>query len=176
MPRQPRSLLSNSVGSVIASGMLIFSTVLIPAILARALTRGEFDAYSFVFAALPLMVMVPQSLRTVAATQLALASSRFGEAGALTGYRRFVGSATLVQLVIATVAIEAYVTVSHTAETTTRFGLYALLGYAIGLVAIGFYRLSCRGPSGFQAGQSGEVVAGSVPAYRRRDRLGDRSC
>lgn len=138
MPRQPRSLLSNSVGSVIASGMLIFSTILIPAILARALTRGEFNGYSFVLAALPLMVMVPQSLRTVAATQLALATTRFGDAGALGGYRRFVGLVTLAQSIVAVVLIEFYLATGHAVTSTARPGFYALLAYAIGLVAVGF--------------------------------------
>lgn len=139
MPRVPRSLVSNSVGSVIASGMLIFSTVLIPAILARSLTRGEFDAYSFVLAALPLMVMVPQSLRTVAATQLALAIARYGETAAQRGYRRFITRATLLQFLVAVIAIEAYVAANHgtTAPVTVREGLYGLLAYALGLVAVG---------------------------------------
>ena len=65
MSTRPRSLLSNSIGSVLSSGMLIFSTVLIPAALARALTRPQFDVYSIVLASLPLVLILPQSMRSV---------------------------------------------------------------------------------------------------------------
>jgi len=140
MAIRPRSLINNSIGSVLASGMLIFSTVLIPAVLARGLTRGQYNAYSLVLASLPLMLILPQSMRSVGATQLALAIVRHGEKLAIAEYKRFVAKVSLAYVVVAAVGIEIYVAVSHpvsAAAAELRFGLYCILAYTLGLIAAG---------------------------------------
>lgn len=139
MSSRPRTLVSNSVGSILASGMLIFSTVLVPAVLARALTRAEFDAYSVVLASLPLLLIVPQSVRTVGATQLALAIARYGESDATRGYGRFVLSIAAAHVLLSMLGVELYVAASQmsSAPFQLRLGLYGILAYTIGLMAAG---------------------------------------
>lgn len=140
MSSEPRSLMSNAVGSVLASGMLLFSTILIPAILARTLPRVQFDAYALVLASLPLVVLVPQSVRTVAATQLALAIDRFGDGPARRGYAHFVAWIAAIQTIAVIAGIEIYIWAGHSEAAwhgMVRFGLYSLLVYALGLIAAG---------------------------------------
>ncbi len=119
--------------------MLIFSTVLIPAALARALTRPQFDIYSVVLASLPLVLILPQSMRSVGASQLALAVARYGADRAIAGYGRFVIIVTAAHIALTIVGIELYVRLGHIVSdpTTVRFGLYALLMYTLGLLAVG---------------------------------------
>lgn len=140
MSTRPRSLVSNSVGSIIASGMLIFSTVLIPAALARTLTRAEFDTYSVVLAALPLILLLPQSMRTVGASQLALAVAKYGAGSAMGGYGRFVAIVSAAHVALSALGIEVYVRLGHAGgdAATLRGGLYALLVYSAGLLAAGW--------------------------------------
>lgn len=139
MSTRPRSLLNNSLGSIVSSGLLIFSTVLIPAVLARALTRYQYDIYSIVLASLPLILILPQSMRTVGASQLALAVVRHGADRAIGSFDRFVAIVAAIHVALALVGIEIYVRVDHAIidPTTMRIGLYALLAYTLGMIAAG---------------------------------------
>lgn len=138
MSIRPRSLVSNSLGSVIASGMLIFSTVLIPAVLARTLTRSEFDTYSIVLATLPLILILPQSMRAVGAPQLALAMGKYGVGGAMAGYWRFVAVVAAVHMGLSAAGIEAYAMLTTAwTDSTLRLGAYCILVYSLGLIATG---------------------------------------
>lgn len=136
---RPRSLISNSLGSVLASGGLIFSTVLIPAILARALTRADYDAYAIVLATLPLLLILPQSMRSVGAAQLALVAAKMGLGPAIHGFRRYTNVMSIVHIFIAVAGIEIYLYTAHRhiSSTFLRLGMYSVLVYTLGLMAIG---------------------------------------
>lgn len=141
MAIRPRSLLANSISSVFASGMLIFSTVLIPAVLARALTRSQFDVYSIILASLPLILILPQSMRTVGATQLALMKGNYAAADrAPAAYTRFIAVSSLVHTCLAVVGIELYIRISlQAAANELRFGLYCILCYTLGQIVAGYF-------------------------------------
>lgn len=142
MSIRARSLFSNSLSSMISSGLLIFSTVLVPAILVRAITRESYDLLSTILAALPLLSIVPQSLRSAAASQLALAYGYTQRLLATRAYLRFsliiAGGMALASIV----GTEVYVALDKTYQGQSglfRFGLYCIAGHALGLIAIGLF-------------------------------------
>lgn len=139
MAIRARSLISNSVGSILASGMLLFSTILIPAVLARALSPSEFQTYSIALAALPLMMVLPQSARSVGASQIALAATKHDIIDAIATYRRFIAGIGVAHVVLCTAGVEAYLALGHptTDSTLMRIGAYAILAYTVGLIVVG---------------------------------------
>jgi O-antigen/teichoic acid export membrane protein len=133
-----RSLLENSLSSVLASGILIFSTLLIPAILMRTINQREYAVYSTVLAALPLILTIPQAMRTVAASQLSLAFSQSDQIRAKSSYIIFNLGLILANTIASLVAIEIYLALQKTykAEVSElRFGLYCITGYVSGFAA-----------------------------------------
>lgn len=142
MTVRARSLVSNSLSSIIASGLLIFSTVLIPAILVRAISRPDYDLLSIILVALPVLSIVPQSLRTAAASQLALAFNRAEQWLATRVYVRVSLLVILGLSILAITGIELYVyfnTFQQDRAALLRFGLYCVAGHALGLIAIGLF-------------------------------------
>lgn len=147
MTIRSRSLVSNSLSSLVSSGLLIFSTVLVPAVLVRAISRPEFNLLSTVLATLPLLSIIPQSLRGVAPSQLALA---YGQVEQWLATRAFLRFSVLVALGLATMSVvgmEIYIrfdTAHNDQVELFRFGLYCIAGHALGLIAIGLF----SGPAG----------------------------
>ena len=142
MSVRPRSLFSNSLSSVLASALLIFSTVLIPAVLVRAISRSDYDLLSTVLAALPLLSIVPQSLRTAAASQLALAFGLAEPSVATRAYLRFSLLVAAAVALLAVVGTETYVWLARAHRSQAdmlRFGLYCVSGHVLGLIAIGLF-------------------------------------
>ncbi len=142
MTIRARSLVNNSISSILSSALLIFSTVLIPAILVRAITRADYDLLSLILAALPLLSIVPQSLRTAAASQLAIAYGRVHQWTATRIYWRFSMIVGLGLLATSIAGTEFYVHSAGNYQNQTsilRFGLYCISGHALGLIAIGLF-------------------------------------
>lgn len=141
MQFRPRSLLSNSLSSLIASGILLLSTILIPALLARSLTRGQFDTYALVLAALPPLLILPQSLRTMGASQLALMIERHGVSPAIWGFAKFSMLAALGHAAIGLIGIEVYIGLSEDPADGEMLwlGLIAVLAYTVGMAAAGYF-------------------------------------
>ena len=142
MTVRARSLVSNSLSSIISSGLLIFSTVLVPAILVRAISRTDYDLLSIILVALPLLSIVPQSLRTAAASQLALAFSQAEQWLATRVYLRFSVLVIVGLCIISIVGTEFYVrfnTAHQDRIALLRFGLYCIAGHALGLIVIGLF-------------------------------------
>jgi O-antigen/teichoic acid export membrane protein len=140
MSFRPRRLVHNSLGSLVASGLLIFTTLLVPAILTRGLQRSEFDLFLFVLAVLPALLIIPQSMRTVGATHLALASAEYGQGPAVWGLGRSTVTVVAVHSLLCVIGIEAYLAfggLGHEWEGIARFGLYSLFAYTLGLFVVG---------------------------------------
>ncbi len=142
MTIRARSLLNNALTSLAASGILIFSTVLIPAILVRGISRGNYDLLSIVLAALPPLLIIPQSLRSAAASQLALAFGKGDERAAIRTYFHFTLRVAILLAIAALVGIELYLlTLSQKVESISllRLGLYCMAGHALGILAVGAF-------------------------------------
>lgn len=140
MTIRTRSLFSNSASSMVASGLLIFVTVLLPAILARALSRPDYDLLSTVLAVLPLLSIIPQSLRTSAASLLALAKKRAPAVLVSRVYLRFSLQIMAALAILAVIGIELYCyldTSNQQRSWLLRVGLYCVAGHTLGLAAIG---------------------------------------
>lgn len=140
MTIRARSLLSNSLSSVVASGLLIFVTVLLPAVLARALNRADYDLLATVLAVLPLLSIIPQSLRTSAASQLAFAATQAPDLLVSRVYLIFSLQIMAALSLLAVIGIEVYVwldTAHEGRHWLLRMGLYCAAGHALGLAAIG---------------------------------------
>lgn len=147
MTIRSRSLVSNSFSSVLSSGLLIFSTVLIPALFVRALSRDEFTLFSTILATLPLLSIIPQSVRNAAPSQLALANALADQWLATRAFLRFCLLVAAGLAVISTIGIEIYTyfdSAHRGQEGLFRFGLYCIVGHALGLIAIGLF----SGPAG----------------------------
>jgi hypothetical protein len=117
--------------------MLIFGTLLIPAMLIRTIDLRSYALYSTALAALPLLSIIPQSLRTGAASQLSLAFARAPEAQVKLSFLRFTLLMTIMNSALAIAAIEAYLSLQWTDQenhATLRFGLYCLTGNVAGLM------------------------------------------
>lgn len=142
MTIRARSLFSNSFSSLVSSGLLIFSTVLVPAVLVRAITRTDYDLLSTILAALPLMSVVPQSLRGAAPSQLALAYSWAEQRLATRTFLRFTLLVTLGLAAASVIGTELYIhfdAAHHDRTALFRFGLYCIAGHALGLIVIGLF-------------------------------------
>lgn len=141
MQFRPRSLLSNSLSSLFASAILLLSTILIPALLARSLSRDQFDTYALVFAALPPLLILPQSLRTMGASQLSLAIERHGLSVAVWGFAKFSLLVAAIHVVIGLVGIGIYIRLSDDIVDGLMLwlGLIAVLAYTLGIAAGGYF-------------------------------------
>lgn len=133
MTFRPRTLISNSVGSLFASGAMILTALLVPAIVARAFTRPELDLFLSVLALLPAMLILPQSHRTVSATQLNhFIAGKDRDAAHLAFVHLTIGVG-FAHLLLISGGIELYVALYSSTEyeiDSLRFGLYCLLGYS----------------------------------------------
>ena len=142
MTLRARSLLNNSLTSVLSSGMLIFSTIFIPAILVRAISRSDYDLLSTILASLLLLSVIPVSIRGIAPSQLALAYARVDQRLATRVYARFSVIVTLGLGFLAAIGTELYIWFDRAhegQEALFRFGLYCIAGHALGLIAIGIF-------------------------------------
>lgn len=137
---KPRTLVGNSLGSLVATALVMLSTLLIPAIMARGFARVEFDLYLAALAFLPAMLILPQSIRTVGASQLALAFASHGRRAATREFVRFNAYAALVHLCLSVAGVEAYGALARSfggLSFEIHVYLYFLIAYSLGVMLVG---------------------------------------
>lgn len=140
MSLKSRSLVSNSVSSVASSGILLVTTILGPALLVRTITKQEYNLYLSALAILPLLSIIPQSLRTMAASELARAIEGGNAQAAVRSYLGFCLRVAGIVLVGSLVGAELYHALGRGfpgEDMMLRFGLYCVVANVIGIVLIG---------------------------------------
>lgn len=133
-----RSLLANSTSSVIASAILIVSTVVTPGLLARLLQAHEFAIYSTLMATLPLLSLLPQTVRSGAASQLALAYARDPVPRVNATYCWLILAIALALMGLSLASFELYIRFDQTYATSLtylRLGFICLLLHVLGMLA-----------------------------------------
>lgn len=142
MTVRSRSLFSNSFGSLVSSGLLIFNTLLVPAVLVRTINRSEYNLLMTALAMLMFLSVVASSTRGVAPSQLVLAYARTSRWLATRAYARFSFLVMAGTAVVAIVGSEAFIWLdqAHSGQTGIfRFGMYCIVGHALGLLAMGVF-------------------------------------
>jgi hypothetical protein len=137
-----RSLVSNSVASLLSSGLLIFSTLLVPALLVRTISRADYDLLTSVLAMLMLLSVLSSSARGVAPSQLALAYARVDQGLATRAYARFTLMVIAGTALISVIGSELYIWFINADWghiKLFRFGMYCIVGHALGLLAMGVF-------------------------------------
>lgn len=132
-----RSLLGNSLSSLIASGVVILISLATPAILSRTLTRADYTIYAGAIALMPLIMILPQSLRNAAGTAIVGAGRTIPGSQVIAAYRLIVGLTFALLMAAAIVAICAipYLTADHSPvhRGLLQLALIAVLANAMGI-------------------------------------------
>lgn len=139
---QARSLFSNSLTSLVASGLLIFNTLLVPALLVRTISRSNYDLLMSTLAMLMLLGVVASSTRGVAPSQLVLAYARANKWLATRVYVRFTLMAIAGTAALSVIGSEIFLwlqTANQDNMPLFRFGMYCIVVHALGLIAMGVF-------------------------------------
>ena len=138
---QARSLLSNSLTSLASSGLLIFSTILVPALLVRTISRSDYNLLMSALAVLMLLGVISSSTRGVAPSQLVLAYARTNKWLATRAYIQFILIVILGTSALSLVGSEIFIWMqtSRSEIPLFRFGLYCIVIHALGLIAMGVF-------------------------------------
>lgn len=136
-----RSLVSNSVSSLISSGLLIFNTLLVPALLVRTITRPDYDLLMSTLAVLMLLSVVASSTRGIAPSQLVLAYAQTSKELATATYARFTLWVIAGTAALAVFGSEIFLGLQTSQGDLSqfRFGMYCIVVHALGLIAMGIF-------------------------------------
>ena len=133
---RPRSLISNSLTSIAASGVVIVATLILPALLSRLIKPGEYSLYATVLSLLPLLLIIPQSARASAGSALLIAYRKMETRKANRLFTHFIILLMALMLIGGTLGAEIYLHLydgSSTGEVAIRIGIYGLIVNILGL-------------------------------------------
>ena len=133
---RPRSLISNSLTSIAASGIVIVATLIVPALLSRLITPGEYSLYATVLSLLPLLLIIPQATRTIAGSALVIAYRQMDSKAANVRFIYFLITVITIILVSGVIGAEVYLHFypgSAGSENIMRIGLYGLVLNVVGI-------------------------------------------
>lgn len=128
--------MSNSLTSIAASGGVILTTLALPAILSRLITSAEYSLYATVMSVLPLLALVPQSLRTGAGSALLSVYRERDVTSANQSFSHFVVLLIFFVLFSGLVLSELYIYIYDEGDLQSnilRFGMYCIIVNVIGI-------------------------------------------
>ncbi len=136
---KPKSVMTNSITSIAASGILIFSTILTPFFLSRTLTDVEYRNYAAILALLPLLNILAQSIRIGSATRIRLALKIYPSQQVYLSFSVIITCAIAMSLVLASGIFALYFSLGNLADADThllRIGAACLSINVCGTIAL----------------------------------------
>ncbi len=139
-----RSLISNSLTSIAASGVVILTTLTLPALLSRSITPTEYSLFATAMSLLPLLSILTQSLRAGAGSALLGVYRETDTSIANRAFTRFVVLIIFSVIVSGLICSEFYLHNIDNAESDIlRFGIYSIIINIIGITL----SISVTGPA-----------------------------
>ena len=135
---KPRSLVHNSLFGLSASGLQFAASLLLPALLVRTITTSEYAVYATTLAFFPLLIIVPQAIRSGCASQLHLTAKAAGQDETTAAFALFLSLIGAITMLVAGIAIGVAATQGGglAAESPDLIvGLICMVGTTIAILA-----------------------------------------